>query len=123
MRLLCYTDGSAVPSALRRWAAGRDERVEWRNGRLFESPERRVDVVVTDLDPVREAYEEIGVEVKSMPVPGKKNEATRRRYVTEDGAQGWTKVLDRKTGEYVKGASSRDAREAQRTADKMNANG
>jgi len=58
-----------------------------------------------------------------MPVPGKKNEATRRRYVTEDGAQGWTKVLDRKTGEYVEGASSRDAEEAQATADKLNANG
>jgi len=120
MRVLVYTDSPEVPDALKEWALGVDAHVEWRNGRLFAKPERRVDQVVTDLEDVRVAYESQDVEVIPMPTPGKKNEATRRRYVTEKGDVGWHKVKDRKTGEYVQGASKRSAEKAQAVADKLN---
>lgn len=118
MRTLVYIDGPEVPGALKEWASGVDGHVEWRNGRLFAEPERRADRVVTDLDEVRAAYESHDAEVIDMP--GHKNEASRRRYVTEEGDVGWHKVKDRKTGEYVEGASKRSAEKAQAVADKLN---
>jgi hypothetical protein len=118
MRTLVYIDGPEVPGALKEWASGVDGHVEWRNGRLFAEPERRVDRVVTDLEGVRAAYESKDVEV--VPMPTQKNEASRRRYVTEEGDVGWHKVKDRKTGEYVEGASKRSAEKAQAVADKLN---
>lgn len=118
MRILVYIDGPAVSDALKEWASGAKGNVEWRNGRYFERPERRVDVVRTDLADVRDAYEQTDVEVK--PMPGHKNEATSRRYVTEKGDKGWHKVKDRKTGDYVEGASKRSPEKAQQVADKLN---
>jgi len=118
MRILVYTDGPEVPDALKEWASGVDGHVEWRNRRLFAEPERRVDRVVTDLEGVRAAYESKEVEVVSMPT--QKNEATRPRYVTEEGDVGWHKVKDRETGEYVEGASKRSAEKAQAVADRLN---
>lgn len=120
MRTLVYIDGPEVPDVLKNWASGQDGRVDWRNGRLFSSPERPVDRVVTDLEEVRKAYASHDVEVVDMPKPGRKNEAARRRYVTEKGDAGWHKVKDRETGEYVEGASKRSADKAQQVADKLN---
>lgn len=116
MRTLVYVDGPTVPEALEEWASGQDATIEWRNGRLFSSPERRADRVITDMDEVRSAYQDRDVEVTDMP----KNEATRRRYVAEKGDAGWHKVKDRQTGEYVEGASKRSAEKAQQVADKLN---
>jgi hypothetical protein len=55
-----------------------------------------------------------------MPTPGKKNEATSRRYVAEKGEKGWHKVRDRKTGEYVEGESKRSEEAARARADELN---
>jgi len=119
MRTLLYTKGSAVSDALREWARKQEFTVRWRNGSHFSEPERRAGVVYTDDPDIREAYEEQDVEVRDMPRPGKKNEATGRRYVPKDEGQ-WKKVYDRKTGEYVEGASKRSMKEARKTADKLN---
>jgi len=120
MRILVYIDGPAVPDRLRDWADRQDGRVHWRNGRLFGRPDRRADVVYTDTSGIREAYESQDTEVRPMPTPGTKNEATGRRYVPEKGDAGWVKVKDRETGEYVEGASKRSMEEAQQVADKLN---
>jgi hypothetical protein len=120
MRILVYIDGPAVSDALKEWASGIDGEVQWRNGQYFKRPERRVAQVVTDLEEVRRAYESNDVEVKPMPKPGQKGtEATSRRYVAEDKGR-WKKVKDRKTGEYVDGASRRSMDKAQQVADKLN---
>jgi hypothetical protein len=105
---LCYTPDSEVPARLRKWA-GRN--VEWRNGALFSTPERRAEVVYTDDPEIRAAYEEQGAEVKPLPTG---------RYVPEEGEQGWVKVKDTQTGEYVEGASKRSMEDAQLAADKLN---
>lgn len=118
--VLCYTDGSEVSPELRAWARRQEETIRWRNGRLFSEPERRASVVYAGLPDIREAYEAKDVEVRDMPRPGQKNEATNRRYVPEEGEAGWVKVKDRKTGEYVEGASKRSVEEARKTADKLN---
>jgi len=118
--VLCYTDGPAIPSHLREWARGHEASIRWRNGRLFSRPERRADVVYTGDPDIREAYEANDVEVRDMPTLGRKNEATQRRYVPEKGDAGWVKVKDRKTGEYVEGASKRSEEEAQKVADQLN---
>jgi len=119
MRILAYHSGTLVPDHLRERVAGMEGNVEFRNADYFAGPEADADKVVTSDPDIRDAYEDIA-EVDLMPKPGQKNEATGRRYVVEDGAQGWKKIRDRQTGDYVEGESTRDATEARRRADKLN---
>jgi len=120
MRILAYHEGRTVPDHLRKRVAGMEGNVEYRNADYFDGPEPGVAVVVTADPDIREAYEQTDTEVRAMPKPGQKNEASGRRYVVEDGAQGWKKIRDRQTGDYVEGESTRDAKEARRRADKLN---
>jgi len=120
MRILAYHSGRTVPDRLREQVAGMDGNVEFRNADYFRGPETGVAKVVTADPDIRDAYEQADVEVTEMPKPGQKNEAVRRRYVAEEGEQGWKKIRDRQTGEYVDGESTRSMEEAKRRADKLN---
>jgi len=122
MRTLVYIDGPAVSGALEEWAEGQEGHVEWRNGQYFESPERRVDRVVTEMDEVRDAYESKDVEVVGMPSAtssSKASSATSSRYIAEDAGR-WKKIRDTETGEYVDGESKRSMQAAQKRVDELN---
>lgn len=115
-----YIDGSTVTDAHRE-ATARYDRVRWRNGSHFKKPDRLADLVVTDMDRVREAYEHAGVPVEPLST----EEATDDggRYVVDPGGRGWYRILDRETDQHVDGASTRDEDEAHATAKRMNADG
>ena len=111
-----YIDGPTVTDTHRE-ATARYDRVRWRNGRHFKKPDRLADLVVTDIDRVREAYERAGVPVEPLSTD------ESERYAVDPGRRGWYRILDRKNGEHVDGASTRDKNEAHATAKRLNADG
>ena len=115
-----YIDGPTVTDTHRE-AAARYDRVRWRNGRHFKKPDRLADIVVTDMQRVREAYEKACVPVE--PLSTEEDPYRDERYVVDPGGRGWYRILDRETGEHVDGASTRDEEEAHATAKRLNADG
>ena len=113
---LVYVDGNTVPDSARASVQAYD-RVHWRNARLFRKPDRRATRVVTNVQHVREAYEDAGVPVEPLAP-----DVDTERYVLDRGGRGWIRVLDTETGEHVEGASTRDEQEAKATVKRLNAN-
>lgn len=119
-----YIDGATVTDDHRE-ATAHHKRVRWRNGRHFKKPDRLADVVVTDMQRVREAYQQAGVSVEPLSTKEGTDKDPYRgeRYVVDPGGRGWYRILDRETGEHVDGASTRDEDQAHATAKRMNADG
>lgn len=109
--LLYLPEPNATPPEL-------GEPVQYRSAQHWAGETEAFDVVYTDHDEIRAAYEEEGADVRPLP----SEDADLRYEVGEPTANGWYPVVDTESGEKVDGQSERTESAAQANADHLNAN-